>query len=85
MNFMTSFNTDTITALATPPGEGAISVIRISGGESLAAMDKCFAGKRRISECDPNSIIYGKINSANQEVIDDVLVSHRIHIPAKTQ
>jgi tRNA modification GTPase len=72
---MISDNTDTITALATPPGEGAISVIRISGGESLAVMDKCFSGKKNISECDPNSIIYGRINNSNKEVIDDVLVS----------
>jgi len=72
---MTSYNTDTITALATPPGEGAISVIRISGGESLAVMDKCFHGKRKISDCAANSINYGKINNSSAEVIDDVLVS----------
>ena len=72
---MTSLNTDTITALATPPGEGAISVIRISGGESLSVMNNCFHGKRKISDCFANSINYGKIINSNEEVIDDVLVS----------
>lgn len=72
---MISFITDTIAALATPPGEGAISVIRISGNKSLLIMDKCFHGKRIISDCAANSINYGKIKNSNDEVIDDVLVS----------
>ena len=72
---MTSFNTDTITALATPPGEGAISVLRISGSDSLPVMDNFFHGNRKISNCSANSINYGKIINSNDEVIDDVLVS----------
>jgi tRNA modification GTPase len=72
---MTSAKTDTIAALATPPGEGAISVIRISGNESLTVMEKCFYGKRNIADCPPNTIVYGKFLDSDNNVIDDMLVS----------
>lgn len=67
-------NDDTITALATPAGVGAISVIRVSGPESFKSVDTIFHGGVRISEADSHTIHYGKINS-NGEIIDDVLVS----------
>lgn len=70
---MTS-NDETIVALATPAGVGAISVIRISGSQSIAAVDKIFRGKKKLAEVDSHTIHYGII-SWNEEVIDDVLVS----------
>ena len=36
---------DTIVALATPPGQGAIGVIRLSGKEAIEIVDKVFPGK----------------------------------------
>ncbi len=68
-------NEDTITALATPPGTGAISVIRLSGPESFNSIDKIFRGKKRISESDSHRILYGKIVDRTGLLIDDVLVS----------
>ncbi len=68
-------NEDTITALATPNGTGAISVIRISGPESFSEIDKIFTGKVKISEAKSHTIHYGKIFDSNGELIDDVLVS----------
>jgi len=65
---------DTIVALATPPGIGAISVIRLSGPESIKSIDKIFSGKSKIEKVSSHTIHYGKIES-NGEVIDDVLVS----------
>jgi len=38
---------DTITALATPPGEGGIAVIRLSGSESLKIAEKLFVNAKR--------------------------------------
>ena len=67
-------NEDTITALATPAGYGAISVIRISGPESFAAVDSIFRGKKSITGAESHTIHYGKIYK-NDELIDDVLVS----------
>lgn len=70
-----NFQDDTIVALATPSGVGAISVIRISGDKSYSAVDKIFVGKNKISECDSHTIHYGKIFDIDGELIDDVLVS----------
>ena len=65
---------DTIVALATPPGIGAISVIRLSGPDSFDVIDKIFKGSSEIKKSKSHTIHYGKILS-NNEIIDDVLVS----------
>jgi len=65
---------DTIIALATPPGVGAISVIRLCGPESFIATDKVFIGKQRIIEAKTHTVHYGNIIE-NQAIIDDVLIS----------
>jgi tRNA modification GTPase len=67
-------NEDTITAIATPGGVGAISVIRISGDKSFEVTDKIFHGKAKICDAASHTIHYGKIIS-DSELIDDVLVS----------
>ncbi len=66
---------DIITAVATPQGEGAISVIRVSGKNSAQLVDKIFSGKVKLSGSLPNTIHYGKIKSKDNKIIDDVLVS----------
>ncbi len=75
MSQILSQNEDTIVALATPPGIGAISVIRVSGPETFIKVDKVFQGKKKIADCPTHTIHYGKIINLNNEVIDDVLVS----------
>lgn len=65
---------DTIIALATPPGVGAISVIRLSGPNSIAAIDNVFSGKIKIKDAKSHTIHYGNIVE-NDQIIDDVLVS----------
>ncbi len=74
MTHLLSQNEDTIVALATPPGIGAISIIRISGPNSFFAIDKIFSGKKPIQESASHTIHYGKIFEKNQ-LVDDVLVS----------
>ena len=66
---------DTIAALATPPGIGAISIIRISGPKSFESTDKIFFGKTKITEAASHTIHYGKISGDGINFIDDVLVS----------
>ncbi len=66
---------NTIVAVATPPGEGALSIIRISGQESFYVIDKIFKGKKKILDCESHTIHYGKIFNSKNEIIDDVLVS----------
>jgi tRNA modification GTPase len=65
---------DTIIAIATPPGIGAISVIRLSGSNSFNAVDLIFSGKTEIKNSKSHTIHYGKIIDGDQ-VLDDVLVS----------
>lgn len=71
---MNIYYNDTITALATPPGIGALSIIRISGEKSILSIDKIFSGKVKIADAHSHTIHYGKIISGD-ETIDDVLVS----------
>ncbi|MEI7813031.1 MAG: tRNA uridine-5-carboxymethylaminomethyl(34) synthesis GTPase MnmE [Ignavibacteria bacterium] len=68
-------NEDTIVALATPNGAGAISVIRISGRQSIEAVDLIFRGKVKLLEAKSHTVHYGKIFSQNGKLIDDVLVA----------
>ncbi|MDQ7816427.1 MAG: tRNA uridine-5-carboxymethylaminomethyl(34) synthesis GTPase MnmE [Melioribacteraceae bacterium] len=75
MKHLLSQNEDTIVALATPPGIGAISIIRVSGPDSIAAVDKIFKGRKQISSASTHTIHYGNIIDDNDELIDDVLVS----------
>lgn len=74
MKHLLSQNEDTIVALATPPGIGAISIIRISGPNSFVAIDKIFFGKKPIKDAASHTIHYGKIFD-KEHLIDDVLVS----------
>lgn len=71
---MNNYFDDTIVALATPGGVGAISIIRLSGPNSFKAIDSVFKGKKRISECESHTIHYGKIFDKENNLIDDVLV-----------
>lgn len=65
---------DTIAAIATPPGLGAIGVIRLSGIKSLEISDQVFKGKKKISSTDGYNILFGKFMD-DQEILDEVLVS----------
>ena len=71
---MNNFTEDTIVALATPPGIGAISIVRISGNQSIKSVDSIFQGKIHLADALSHTIHYGKIFSDNGNLIDDVLV-----------
>ena len=47
---------DTIGAIATPPGEGGIGVIRVSGEQALQVTEKIFQGKKKTIFCDNLSL-----------------------------
>ena len=72
---MNLLNYDIIVALATPVGEGAISIVRVSGSGSIALVNSIFIGSKNLTDVSTHTIHYGKIISKNGEVIDDVLVS----------
>ena len=64
---------DTIAAISTALGVGAISIIRVSGNDSLNIVNKVFKGKD-LTKVPSHTIHYGHIISGN-EIIDEVLVS----------
>ncbi|HSD64094.1 MAG TPA: tRNA uridine-5-carboxymethylaminomethyl(34) synthesis GTPase MnmE [Ignavibacteriaceae bacterium] len=72
---MNKFTEDTITAIATPSGVGAISVIRVSGPLSFEIADKIFKGKIRLTDSSTHTIHYGQIFDENDVLVDDVLIS----------
>lgn len=66
-------NHDTICALATANGIGAIGIIRISGDDAISVSSKIFDGKN-LNKADSHTIHYGFIKDED-EVIDEVMVS----------
>lgn len=64
---------ETIVALSTPPGVGAIGVIRLSGKDAIAITNSVFSGKDLLAQ-DSHTIHFGLIKDGNA-VIDEVLVS----------
>lgn len=75
---MTISATDTIAALATAPGEGAISIVRISGPESLLIADRLFRGKAPPPSQRPaHSFARGSIVSDNGVADEVILLIYR--------
>lgn len=68
------FKEDTIVALATPPGIGAISVIRVSGDRAIDSVDKIFIGKIKLSKVNSHTLHYGQLKD-DKQIVDDVLIS----------
>src|SRR5436309_15163311 len=69
---------DTIAAISTPPGEGAIAVVRISGANAIEIADKIFRGKEKPSRFASHVQHLGEIFSAENQLIDQAVVSvHR--------
>src|SRR5699024_3924712 len=72
-----SIDFDTIAAISTPPGEGGIGIIRISGEEALEVADRVYRmGNKKLSEQKTHTIHYGKvINPKTDEQIDEVMAT----------
>ncbi|MHA6252980.1 tRNA uridine-5-carboxymethylaminomethyl(34) synthesis GTPase MnmE [Oceanobacillus sp. CAU 1775] len=67
--------TDTITAISTPIGEGAIAIVRLSGREAINITNELFNGKNLL-EADTHTINYGKIiDPETGDIADEVMVS----------
>lgn len=70
-------NNNTICAIATAPG-GAIGIIRISGPEAISIADKVFrpiGSNLSLSQRKAYTLAFGNIINADNEVVDEVLVS----------
>jgi len=63
---------DTIIALATPPLESALAVVRMSGSKSFSIINKMFS--KKVELASKNAIFHGKIIDENKQQIDDCVV-----------
>ncbi|MFV8292000.1 MULTISPECIES: tRNA uridine-5-carboxymethylaminomethyl(34) synthesis GTPase MnmE [Aerococcus] len=68
---------DTIAAISSAPGEGAIGIVRLSGDDALAIADKVYKlGQKKLSTQDSHTIHYGHIvDPKDGQEIDEVMVS----------
>lgn len=67
-----TYHTDTIVALSTPPGLGAVGVIRISGTRAIEIVNAVFKGKNLLQQAS-HTLHFGKIVH-EQQIIDEVVV-----------
>ncbi len=67
--------TDTIAAIATPPGIGGIGIIRISGPEALAILQRIFCPHRKkLQKFQSHRFYYGTaVDRSRQQVLDEIL------------
>lgn len=68
---------DTICAVSTPPGEGGIGIIRVSGKDAITIASAVFKSKngKKLSPEDSHTLHYGHVVGPDGEIVDEVLVS----------
>ena len=66
--------TDTIVAIATPPGEGAIGIVRFSGPDSLTLLTPYFRGQDPAT-ATPRTAYFGVLHDPDGQPIDEVLLT----------
>jgi len=67
---------DTIAAISTPPGEGAISIVRLSGDQAVAIADKVFKANKSLVDVASHTINYGHLfDPRTEQLVDEVMVS----------
>lgn len=69
-----SMPAETIAAISTPAGEGAIALVRISGDEAISVADRIFRGNEKPSQIPSQAQRLGEIVEADQS-IDQVVLS----------
>ncbi|WP_125588495.1 tRNA uridine-5-carboxymethylaminomethyl(34) synthesis GTPase MnmE [Companilactobacillus jidongensis] len=66
---------DTIAAISTPPGEGGISIVRVSGDQAVEIAQKIYKGKN-LANVPTHTINYGHIyDPTDKSLVDEVMVS----------
>src|SRR5438132_9519676 len=66
--------TDTIAAISTPTGEGALAVIRLSGAAALSVMGRVFRSRRVRDIPEPRRVYFGQIHDGSGK-IDEVFAT----------
>lgn len=63
---------DTIAAIATPPGDGGVAIVRISGLQAIGVATQVFSGP--VPTYKTHTVHYGQILDADKTVVDNVLL-----------
>ena len=71
---------DTIAAISTPPGPGAIGILRLSGPAAARIAEKCFKplGHKGLLEHKPRELVYGDLLDSGGQPIDRVLCTYSL-------
>ena len=71
---------DTIAAIATPAGPGAIGILRLSGPEALQIVQACFRplGSKPLTQHPPRTLVYGDLLDSGGAAIDRVLCTYSL-------
>lgn len=75
-----SLPTDTIAAISTPPGPGAIGILRLSGRAAISTAEKCFKplGPKGLRDHPPRALVYGDLLDSGGQPIDRVLCTYSL-------
>ena len=66
---------DVIAAIATPVGEGGISVIRVSGADAIETVSGLFRGRRPLTEVPAQTAHFGHIVDTGGEIVDEAVAT----------
>jgi tRNA modification GTPase len=66
---------DTIAAISTAPGTGAIAIVRLSGPDSITIADRVYRGAKALNSLPPRTVHRGRLVSRSSEPIDEVLAA----------
>jgi len=72
---MTTGPEDTIAAIATAPGAGAVGIVRVSGPSAIAITEIGFRGSAPLADARGFTVHYGRLYDAAGEEVDEVLVT----------
>ena len=72
--------TDTIAAMSTPPGAGAIGILRLSGQSAVSIAETCFKplGHSGLRDHKPRELVYGDLLDSGGQPIDRVLCTYSL-------
>jgi len=71
---------DTISAISTPVGEGAIAIVRLSGPKAIEIAAKIFKGVN-LEEVDSHTIHYGKVIDPETDMVTDEVMASVMRAP----
>ncbi len=68
---------DTIAAIATAHGQGAIAIVRLSGSQAIEVVKKVLVTKENLNNVEPRKAFLGKIYDEEQEVDEVVVIKYQ--------